>query len=60
MKIKSSNLTDSKVGGRKMRNIRDNIFVLNAVINAQKNQTNEAIDIQVNDVKQCFDSLWLK
>ena len=55
-----SNLTDSNVGGRKMRNIRDNIFVLNAVINSQKNQNNEAIDIQVYDVEQCFDSLWLK
>ena len=31
-----SNLTDSNVGARKMRNIRDNIFVLNAIINSKK------------------------
>ena len=29
-----SNLTDSNVGARKGRNIRDNIFVLNAIINS--------------------------
>jgi hypothetical protein len=43
-----------------MRNIRDNIFVLNAVMNNQKKKCNEALDIQVYDVEQCFDSLWLK
>ena len=31
-----SNLTHSNVGARRNRNIRDNIFVLNAVINSQK------------------------
>ena len=31
-----SNLTDSNVGARRKRNIRDNIFVLNAIINSQK------------------------
>ena len=30
------NLTDSNVGGRRGRNIRDNVFVLNTVINAVK------------------------
>ena len=34
-----SNLTDSNVGARRNRNIRDNIFVLNAVINSQKKKT---------------------
>ena len=29
-------LTDSHVGGRKGRNIRDNIFVLDAIINSVK------------------------
>ena len=31
-----SNLTDSNVGVRRKRNMRDNIFVLNAIINSQK------------------------
>ena len=30
------NLTDSNIGGRRGRNIRDNIFVLNAIINSIK------------------------
>ena len=55
-----SNLTDSNVGARRMRNIRDNIFVLNAVLNNQKKKGGEALDIQIYDVEQCFDSLWLK
>ena len=55
-----SNLTDSNVGARKMRNIRDNIFVLNAIMNSHKNTSEEAIDIQIYDVEQCFDALWLE
>ena len=55
-----SNLTDSNVGARKMRNIRDNIFVLNAITNSKKNTSEDALDIQVYDVEQFFDSLWLQ
>ena len=55
-----SNLTDSNVGGRKGRNIRDNIFVLNAIINSIKKGNEEACDITVNDVEKCFDALWVQ
>ena len=54
------NLTDSNVGARKLRNIRDNIFVINAILNSQKNTHEEAIDVQIYDVEQCFDALWLQ
>ena len=53
-----SNLTDSNVGGRRGRNIRDNIFVLNAIINAVKKGDDEACDVIVTDVEKCFDALW--
>ena len=53
------NLTDCNVGGRKARNIRDNIFVLNAILNNQKGRNSKALDIQVYDVETCFDALWL-
>ena len=43
-----------------MRNICDNIFVLNAIMNSNKRLSEEAIDIQIYDVEQCFDSLWLQ
>ena len=52
-----SNLSDCNVGNRKQRNIRDNLFVLNAVLNAT-NAEKEEIDIGVYDVKKCFDTMW--
>ena len=53
-----NNLTDSNVGGRRGRNIQDNIFVVNAIINAVKKGDDEACDIIVTDVEKCFDALW--
>ena len=53
-----SKLTDCNVGSRKLRNIRDHIFVLNAILNSVTNKTEEAIDCQVYDVDKCHDSLW--
>ena len=54
------NLTDSNVGGRRGRNIRDNIFVLSAIINSIKNGSEEACDKTVYDIEKCFDALWVK
>ena len=53
------NLTDSNVGARKNRNIRDNIFAMNAIINSIAKENKEALDIQIFDIEKCFDSLWL-
>ena len=54
------NLTDCNVGARKNRNIRDNIFVLNAIMNSVKMKAEEALDCQIYDVQTCFDSMWLE
>ena len=54
------NLTDSNVGGRKGQNIRDTIFVLNAIINAVKRGKEGPCDITVKDVDKCFDALWVQ
>ena len=54
-----NNLTNCNVGSRKRRNIRDNLFVMNAIANCSKKNTKEAVDINVYDVIKCFDSLWL-
>ena len=51
-------LSDSNVGGRKGRNIRDNIFVLTAILNSVKKGNEEPVDVTVTDVEKCFDSLW--
>ena len=53
-------LSDCNVGGRKGRNVRDNIFVLNAVLNSISKGSKEPHDIQVYDLIQCFDSMWLQ
>jgi exonuclease III len=54
------NLTDCNVGSRKKRNIRDNLFVMNAIMNSSKKGTDSPCDICVYDVRKCFDSLWLE
>ena len=53
-------LSDSNVGARKNRNIRDNIFVLNAISNSVVNGKEDPIDIQLFDVEKCFDALWVE
>ena len=47
------------MGARKNRNIRDNIFVLQAILNSVKKENENGIDCQVYDIEKCFDSLWL-
>ena len=54
------NLTDCNVGARKKRNIRDNLFVVNGVINAVIEKDANPVDIELFDISKCFDSLWLK
>ena len=50
-------MSDSNVGGRKNRNIRDNLFVIYAVVNdAVKNR--KEIDVQFYDISKCFDAMW--
>ena len=52
-------LTDCNVGSRRHRNIRYNLFVMNAIMNASKKENENACDILIYDVEKCFDSLWL-
>ena len=54
------NLTDGNVGARKSRNIRDNLYVINAVSNSIINGNMAPIQVSVTDVKKCFDKLWLQ
>ena len=53
-----SNLSDANVGARKHRNIRDNLFVVNAVLNSVKRGSEEALDLCAYNVDKCFDALW--
>ena len=51
------NLTDGNVGSRKRRNVRDNLFVVNAVSNAAKQNVAKPVDINVYDIFKCFDTM---
>ena len=47
----------SNIGARKNRNIRDHLFVINAVMNeAFKNKKD--IDLEIMDIAKCFDKMW--
>ena len=53
-----ANMSCSNIGARKHRNIREHLFVINAIINDVKhNNENQDIDIQIYDVAKCFDKL---
>ena len=52
-------MSDSIVGGRRGRNIRNHLFVVNGIINDVINGKAESIDIEIIDYRQCFDSMWL-
>ena len=53
-----ANMSFSNVGGRRNRNIRDNLFVVYASINDVINGGGKSFDIQGYDVIKCFDEMW--
>ena len=55
--IIDQSMSDSNIGARKQKNIRNHIFVVNSVIHDILNKkSNKQIDITVLDYKQMFDS----
>ena len=52
-----SSMSDSNVGGRKNRNIRDNLFVVYGIINYALEE-NKEVDLTLYDLAKCFDSMW--
>ena len=46
-------MSDSNVGARKGKNIRNHIFVINEIITDILNTKGNAVDIQILDYKQC-------
>ena len=58
--IVDGNMSDSNVGARRAKNIRNHIFVLNGVINEAVNDRKLGLDIGILDYRQCFDSMWMK
>ena len=55
--IIDGNMSDSNVGGRHNRSIRDNLFIVYGIINnAINNKKN--IDLSLYDIAKCFDAQW--
>ena len=59
--VLENSMSDSQIGARKGKNIRDHIWIVNGIITDVKSSKNKKpVDIQVFDYKQCFDALWLQ
>ena len=58
--ILDDNLSDSNVGARKKRNIRNHTFIVNSSIHeAIKNKKSKGLEIIIADYSQCFDGMSL-
>ena len=59
--IIDKSMSDSQIGSRKDRNIRNHIWVVNSVIcDTISTKKKSPVDIQIYDYKEAFDSLWLE
>ena len=55
-----NNMSDSNIGARKNKNIRNHLFIIHGIINSVIQGEDTCVDIQVYDVEQAFDALWLE
>ena len=52
-------MTDSNIGARKKRNIKNHLFIIHGIINSVVKGEGECVDIQIYDLVKAFDVLWL-
>jgi hypothetical protein len=52
-------MSDSNIGARRNRNIKNHLFIIYGVINSVIRGKEECIDIQIYDLEKAFDALWL-
>ena len=53
--IIDSSMSSSNIGARKNWNIRDHLFVINAIFHEIRESKYENIDLEIYDVRKCFD-----
>ena len=58
--IIDQSMSCSNIGARKNRNIRDHLFIINGILNDVNSQKNKKVDIQIVDIKKCFDKMSYK
>ena len=54
-----SNMSDSNIGARRNRNIKDHLLIVYGIINSVIKGGEDCIDIQLYDLIKAFDALWL-
>ena len=52
--------SNSNIGAMKKKNIRNHLFIVYGIINSVIRGESPSIDIQIFDLKKCFDVLWLE
>ena len=53
------NMSDSNIGARRNRNIKNHLFIIYGIMNSVIKRKAECIDIQSYDIQKAFDTLWL-
>ena len=55
-----TNMSDSNIGGRKNKNIKNHLFIIYGIINSVVKGEAKPVDIQIYDIEKAFDALWLE
>ena len=58
--IVEKNMSESQVGARRNKSIRNHLFVIYSIMNSVNQKESPPVDIALYDVKKCFDALWLQ
>ena len=53
-------MSNSNIGGRKQRNIKNHLFVVYGIMNSVIYEEKSSIDICVYDLEKAFDTLWIE
>ena len=54
------NMSDSNIGARRGRNIKNHLFMIYGIINSVVRGNEDCVDIQNYNIKKAFDGLWLE
>jgi hypothetical protein len=52
-------MSDSNIGARRHKNVRNHLFVIHGIVNSVVHGEDDCVDIQIYDLVQAFDALWL-
>ena len=54
------NMSDSNIGARKKKNIKNHLFIVHGIINSVVQGNRGCVDIQIYDLVKAFDALWVE